>query len=158
MKWNIFIFVSQSNTTQSKDLFLLISLQQVWVSPRSHCSTPHDYTTSPAKTKRLTFYSFIFSPHFTRATPDSSTARLCQSCELWTGCHCNHFLHKHTSHCRLPRWDASRDIPTLNIARWRVGVRQCQFKTIDPTPPPTRKRASRLVPFHWAQFCRTLMV
>lgn len=54
--------MSQSNATQSKDLFLLISLQQVWVSPRSHCSTSHDYTTSPAKTKRLTFYSFIPPP------------------------------------------------------------------------------------------------
>lgn len=86
------------------------------------------------KDKKLLTFLFINSSHFTRAASDSSTVKLSQSSEVRTGCHCNHFLHKHTSHCWLPRWEASRDIGTLNIGRRRVGVRQHQFK---PRPTTT---------------------
>lgn len=125
------VFGSWSSAPQGKHICQPISLQQVWESRRSHYNTSHNDTMifEPCKQKLLTFYLFIFPSHFTRATSDSSTVRLSQSSELWTGCHCNHFLHKHTSHCWLPRWDASRDIWTLNIGRRRVGVRQRQFKT-----------------------------
>lgn len=99
------------------------------------------------KDKKLLTFLFINSSHFTRAASGSSTVKLSQSSEVWTGCHCNHFLHKHTSHCWLPRWEASRDIGTLNIGRRRVGVRQHQFK---PWPTTTHHPGNKLA--GWLHF------
>lgn len=137
-----------------------MSLQHERPSSRSPYNTSHDYTSiyEACKDKKTTdFFHLLNFPHSARAASDSSTVTASQSSEVRTGCHCNHFLQKHTSRCWLPRWEASRDVRTLNIGRreWEsdsIGLNH------DPPPSPPGKQACRLALFHWARCCRMLTV
>lgn len=125
-----------------KHLFPLISQHHAWVvlsNTAQKISFSLYIFLSRIKIKTTDFLLF-FLPPSAEATSDSSTVRLNQRSAVRTGCHCNHFLPKHTSHYWLPRWDASETF-RLWKCRWRVGGRPYQFK-----PWPGTKSV------HWLNF------